>query len=366
MNWEDIMIIGIIKEIMPNERRVAATPDIVKLYVADGFEVLVQSTAGVGSHFSDQDYIDAGATLLEDPQEVYDKSNIILKVKEPQFNHAKNLHEIDMMHKGQFLVSFIHPASPANHTMVQRMAERGIIGFTLDGVPRIPRALPMDPLTSMSICAGYKGMIMAIDSLDKFTPEVDSPIGVMENAKVLVIGAGVGGLEAIDVAKRMGATVYASDVNDSACEKARNLGAIIVPSSIGSEIIKEVDIVFLAALVFNKKAPILLTEEMVDMMKPGSVIVDISIDQGGNCACTVPGEVVVRNGVTINGIKNIPGRIPTSSTWMFSKNVYNFISYITQNKEVSMDIEDEVIVSTLVTDGKKIIHAGTLEAMEKE
>lgn len=359
------MIIGILKEIMPNERRVSATPDIVKQYVANDFTVMVQVGAGVGSHFSDQEYEEAGAILVEDPQELYNKVDIVLKVKEPQFNHDKNLHEIDMMHKGQFLIAFIHPASPSNHTMVQRMAERGIIGFTLDGVPRIPRALPMDPLTSMSICAGYKGMLMAFDSLDKFSPEINSPIGVMENSKVLVIGAGVGGLEAIDVAKRMGATVYAADVNPVSCEKARDKGAIIVPSDIGSEILKEVDIIFLAALVFNKKAPILLTEEQVNTMKPGSVIVDISIDQGGNCACTVPGEVVVRNGVTINGIKNIPGRIPTSSTWMFSKNLYNFVSYLTHSGEISMDLSDEVVASTLVTDGSKIIHKGTLEALGK-
>lgn len=383
------MIIGIPKEIMHGENRVAAIPDTVRKFVGDGATVLVECKAGEGSFYLDESYQEAGATLVKDVEEIYKKADLILKVKEPLFNEEKNKHEIDMMHKGQYLITFIHPASPVNHKMVQHMAEQGVIGLTLDGVPRISRAQNMDALTSMSTCAGYKGILMAADDLAKFIPQIFSAVGMIKPANVLVIGTGVAGLQAIATAKRLGAVVHAADIRPDAAEQAMSLGAKVVDTqvpreaAIGAggyakylskellenernilkEVIKDMDIVFLSALVPGKIAPILITEDMVKGMRPGSVIVDISIDQGGNCAITEPGVITRKHGVTIQGIKNIPGHLPTSSTFMFANNVYNLFKYLHKNGKIELDMNDEICSSILVTDGNKIVHSGTLEAL---
>ena len=218
------MIIGIPKEIMDGENRVAAIPETVKKMVADGCKVLVQTGAGVGAFYHDEDYIAAGATMTDDPQSVYAQADVILKVKEPLFNSDLQKHEVDMMHAGQVVITFFHPASPANHDMVKKLAAAGVIGLTLDGIPRISRAQAMDALSSMSTCAGYKGMLMAAESIPKFMPMIGSAVGMIKPAKVLIVGAGVAGLRAIATAKSLGAVVYAADIRPEACEQAKSLG----------------------------------------------------------------------------------------------------------------------------------------------
>lgn len=385
------MVIGIVKEIMSGERRVSAIPETVKKMVVDGLTVLVEKGAGVGSYYLDEYYQAAGATLIDDPEEVYNKADVILKVKEPQFNKQKNKHELEMMREGQYIITFIHPAAPANHEMVKDMAKRGIIGLTLDGVPRISRAQSMDALSSMSTCAGYKGMIMAVDALPKFVPMISSAVGMIKPATVFVIGTGVAGLRAIATARGLGAVVYSCDVRPEANEQAKSLGAKVIETGVPADIalskdgkhassipdkyleierenIKDIvaksDIIFLSALVPGKEAPILITEEMVKSMKPGSVIVDISIDQGGNCSITEPGESVVKHNVLINGIKNIPGMLPTSSTWMFAQNIYNLLKYLIKDGKIELDLSDEIVSSILVTKDNKVVHEGALEAFE--
>lgn len=385
------MIIGIPKEIMQGEKRVSAIPETVKKMVDNGAKVLFEKGAGAGSHYMDEAYEEAGAKLIGDVEIIYSQADVILKVKEPQFNEEKNIHELDMMHAGQYLITFIHPASPPNHKMVKHMAEKGIIGLTLDGVPRISRAQAMDALSSMSACAGYKGMIMGINDISKFVPFVTSAVGRLKPATVFVIGTGVAGLRALATAKGLGATVYTSDIRPEANKNAESLGAIIVETGIPEEIavspdgkhanqlpekwleieresIKETvaksDIIFCSALIQGKVAPILLTEEMVKLMQPGSVIVDISIDQGGNCAITTPGLVEIKHDVTIQGIKNIPGMLSTSSTIMFSKNIYNLLAYLMKDGNIYLDMTDEITSSILVTKDGKIVHEGALEAMK--
>lgn len=185
------MIIGIPKEIMPGEARVAASPETVKKFVADGAQVLVEKTAGDGSFYHDEDYKAAGAELIATAEEVYKRAELILKVKEPLFNEEYKKHEVDLMHEGQYLITFIHPASPVNHEMVKMLAKQGVISLTLDGVPRISRAQNMDALTSMSTCAGYKGILMASNYLSKFMPQMFTAVGAIQPAKVLVLGVGV-------------------------------------------------------------------------------------------------------------------------------------------------------------------------------
>lgn len=383
------MIIGIPKEIMHGEGRVSAIPETVAKFKADGFEVLVECTAGDGAFFSDEEYAAAGATLIADAAELYEKADIILKVKEPQFNEKKGVHEIDMMHAGQYLITFIHPASPVNHEMVKNMAAKGIIGLTLDGVPRISRAQNLDALTSMSTCAGYKGILMAANDLAKFMPQIFSAVGMIKPCNAMVIGTGVAGLQALATAKRLGAITYAADIRPAAAEQATSLGAKIVDTGVPAEIavgeggyanalseewlvkeraalrdtIKEMDIVFCSALVPSKLAPVLITEDIVKEMKPGSVIVDISIDQGGNCAITEPGETAVKHKVTIEGIKNIPGMLPTSSTWMFAQNIYNLVKYLTKDGQFGLDTSDEIVQGILTTINGELVHKGALEAM---
>jgi len=386
------MTIGVPKEILSGERRVAAIPETVAKLIKDGATVLVEKSAGEGSFFSDAQYIEAGAQIIADPEEIYKRADLILKVKEPQFNSDNGKHEIDMMHAGQHILTFIHPASPSNHEMVCNMASKGIIGLTLDGIPRISRAQKMDALTSMSNCAGYKGMIMAMEDLPKFAPQVFCAAGSVKPINVLIIGAGVAGLQAIAIAKRMGAVVYSVDIRPEAIEQATSLGVKNVDLSVPPEVavgnggyanslpnewlekekailaetVKQMDIVFCSALVPGKLAPVLITEEMVASMKPGSVIVDISIDQGGNCSITNAGEVITKHGITINGIKNLPGLLPVSSTWMFANNVYHLVKLMIKDGKFTIDMEDEIIASILTTYDGKVVHEGTLEAMGME
>lgn len=384
------MIIGIPKEIMPGEARVAAIPETVKKMVADGLTVLFEKGAGLGAFYADELYAEAGATLLADPEEIFAKADVILKVKEPQFNKAKDKHEINMMHEGQYLITFIHPAAPVNHEMVKNMAKKGIIGLTLDGVPRISRAQSMDALSSMSTCAGYKGMLMGASDIAKFLPLIGSAVGVIKPANVFVIGTGVAGLRAVATAKSIGAVVYSADIRPEANEQAASLGAKIVDTGVPKELavapdgkhamklsdewlekerqnlaeaVKNADIIFCSALLQGQLAPILLTEDMVKSMKPGSAIVDISIDQGGNCAITSPGIKDVKHGVTIEGIKNIPGQLPTSSTWMFANNIYNLLKYLNKNGSIALDTSDEIVSGILVTINGEIVHAGAKTAM---
>lgn len=384
-----MMTIGIPKEIMQGEARVAATPETVNKFCNVGIKVLLEKGAGNGSHFYDNQYAEMGAELVDDPRELFERTDLILKVKEPLFNEQIGKHEVEMMHSGQYLITFIHPASPVNHEMVKKLAKAAVTAMTLDGVPRISRAQSMDALTSMSTCAGYKGMIMATDDLSYFLPQMFTAVGMVKPANVLVVGTGVAGLQALATAKRLGAVTHAMDIRPAAIEQAKSLGAKVIETGVPAEIavgnggyakklseewiqhereelkkvLKEMDIVFLSALIPGKVAPILITEEMVKEMKKGSVIVDISIDQGGNCEITPAGKKEVKHHVTIAGIKNIPALIPTSSTWMFAQNVFNLVNYLVKEGRFTLDLNDEITRSILVTCDGEVVHEGAREAM---
>ena len=383
------MIIGIPKEIMHDEARVSATPDSVKKYVADGHKVLVEKGAGVGALCADADYVAAGAIMCDTAQQVYDEAELILKVKEPLFNEQTGKHEVDMMHAGQYLITFIHPAAPVNHKMVKHMAEAGVISMAIEGVPRISRAQSMDALTSMSTCAGYKGMLMAASDLIKFIPMMPTAAGMIKPCNVLVAGVGVAGLQALATAKRLGAKTYAIDIRPAAAEQATSLGAKLVESGVDpalaigqggyalelpedvlaaerellAKVLPEMDVVFLSALVPGRLAPILITEDMVKLMKPGSVIVDIAIDQGGNCSITPAGAREVKHGVILEGIKNIPGMLAESSTFMYAANMYNLVKYLTKDGTLNLDESDDIVSGMLTTKDGKVVHAGALAAM---
>lgn len=382
------MTIGVPTEIMPGEGRVSSTPETVKKMIDEGAKVLVQRGAGEGSFFPDEEYEAVGATMVDGADKIFSDADVILKVKEPLFNEKLQKHESDMLKEGQYLITFLHPAAPVNREAMKKLRDTGATSITLDGIPRISRAQSMDALTSMSTVAGYKGVLMAAEKLAKFIPMVATAVGSIRPAKVVVIGTGVAGLQAVATAKRLGANVTAVDIRPDALEQAKSLGVKAVDTGVPKEVavgeggyaqrlpkewlekeiealkpvIKDADAVILTALIPGKEAPVLITEEMVKSMAPGSVIIDIAIDQGGNCALTKAGEEITVNGVTISGIKNIPGKMPKSSTDLFAKNIYNLLAYLAKDGKIELDLNDPIVKSSLTTVDKKIVHAGAREA----
>ncbi|WP_352418552.1 NAD(P) transhydrogenase subunit alpha [Proteiniborus sp.] len=383
------LTIGVPKEIMKGEKRVSATPETVEKMVQNGATVLVEKGAGINSLMPDSDYEKVGAKIIADVQELFNQSDIILKVKEPVFNSEIGKHEVDMLKKGQILITFLHPAAPKNHNMIKSLAKSGATSLTLDGIPRISRAQTMDALTSMSCVAGYKSVLLAANKLAKFVPMTGTAVGMIQPSKVVVIGTGVAGLQAVSTAKRLGAVVTAVDIRPDAIEHSKSLGAKVLDPGVPAEVaigkggyakslpvewiekereavrdlIIDADIVIATALVPGKLAPVVITEEMVKSMRPGSVIMDVAIDQGGNCELSESGVIAEHYGVTVDGTNNIPGMMASSSTWMFSKNIYNLVAAFVKDGQFIIDREDEIIASTLVTMDGELLHQGAREAM---
>ncbi|RLC09514.1 MAG: NAD(P)(+) transhydrogenase (Re/Si-specific) subunit alpha [Deltaproteobacteria bacterium] len=386
------MLIGIPKEIMYKENRVAALPETVEKFKKLGFDVIVETKAGTGAFTDDEAYRKAGAEIAPDAAEVFDRSDIILKVKEPLFNDQFSKHEIDMLKENQVLITFLHPAAPSNHGDVKKLQDRNITAFTMDGIPRISRAQRMDPLTSMSAITGYKAIIIAAANFPKFIPMIGTSIGMIKPANILVVGTGVVGLQAIATGKRLGGVVKAVDIRPDAKKEAESLGVKVVGFDAPPELaigeggyakalpeewlekerealvplVAESDIIILSALVPGEVAQHLITEEMVEKMNPGSVIIDVSVDQGGNCAVTDPGKELIHQGVYICGIKNIPGSLPVHSSWLYANNLYYFVENLFKNRTGEFDMNDEIIKGALVTHKGKLYHEGTLKAMGAE
>ncbi|OPZ76909.1 MAG: NAD(P) transhydrogenase subunit alpha part 1 [Actinobacteria bacterium ADurb.Bin444] len=383
------MILGVVKEILEGERRVAALPEEVRKYRDMGFEVLVEAGAGAGVFRRDEEYVEAGAEVVADAEELWNRADVVIKVKQPVFNDKTGKHEAEMIRSGATLITFLHPAAPDNHEMIKKLRDRNIVSFTMDGIPRISRAQRMDALTSMSTITGYKAVLMAASAFPRFIPLVASAIGTIMPAKALIVGVGVVGLQAIATARRLGATVKAVDIREEARLAGDSLGAKIAGFDVPAELamgpggyakalpsewlqkeresllplVTEADIVILSALVPGELAPVLVTEDMVRSMRPGSVIVDVSIDQGGNCELTRAGEQVTAHDVLVSGIANIPGSVPVDATWMYAQNMYEYVANLFKKGLGEPDWADELVSLSLVTRDGKIWHAGALEAM---
>src|SRR4028118_463477 len=321
------MRIAIAKEIEVGERRVALIPDVVARLVKQGLEIAVEAGAGEGSFFSNDAYEAAGAKIIYDAATLWREADILLKVGIPKD------HEINQLREGSVLISFLSPLG--NPEIAQQLANRKVTAFSMEMIPRTSRAQSMDALSSQAGVAGYKAVLIAAAALPKFFPMLTTAAGTIKPAKVFVIGAGVAGLQAIATARRLGAVVEAFDIRPAAKEEVQSLGAKFVEvkleentvaeqgyakevseaskkrsQEVLTEHIKNSDVVITTAKVPGRKAPVLVTEEMVAQMKPGSVIVDIAAEQGGNCACTEPGKDIQRNGVTIIGPMNLPATMP--------------------------------------------------------
>jgi len=383
---------GIPKEILSGERRVAALPETVESLRRLGFTVLIETGAGQGAYVSDSDYIRAGATIVDSSKALYADADVILKVKQPIFNEAIQEHEVDLMKPGAILIAFLHPASPANHELVRLLAERNITSLSLDCLPRtLSHAQPMDALTSMSTVTGYLAVLRAASRFPRFVPIMGTAVGTTPPAKFLIVGAGVVGLQAIATAKRLGGMCTAVDIRSEAREQAKSLGAKVggfeVPPELAlgaggyaralpfewvererrilGDLAKEADIVILSALVPEEEAPILLTRSMVSAMKPGSVVVDVSIDQGGNCEATSVGREIEIDGVLVSGLANIPGGLPVHASWLFAHNILEFASFLFQRGIDAPSFSEKIIRHCLITQAGRVLHAGTLQAMER-
>jgi len=384
------MKVGIPKEISENETRVAAIPETAGKMAKGGMEVLIEAGAGAGSLISDADYSKAGARIVPGAEALYAESDAVLKVQKPVMNDRVKKHEIDMMKEGAVLAAFLQPM--ANLDIALALAARKVSAFSMDAVPRISRAQMMDALSSMSTIAGYKAVIIAANSLKKLIPMLTTAAGTIYPAKAVVIGAGVAGLQAIATARRLGAVVTGFDTRPAAGEQIKSLGAEFAPMNVEhsqaedaggyakeltaefyreeQEIIrkhsKDADIIITTALVPGKPAPVLITEEMVKEMKPGSVIVDLASEQGGNCVLTERGKEVVRHGVTIIGTVNLPGTVPVHASQLYARNILTFLYLLAPDKkEIKIDMNDEIVKGSLITHGGEIIHGGVKEAVKK-
>lgn len=384
------MIIGIPKETLEGERRVAALPETAARYAEMGFRVVVESSAGEGIFRTDAEYAAAGAEVVPDAETVYGRSDVILKVKGPAVDPRTGKHEAELLREGTILVAFLHPAAPANHAAIRMLRDRNVTSFTMDGIPRISRAQPMDALTSMSTITGYRAVLMAAESLPRFVPPMSTAVGTIQPARVLVVGAGVVGLQAIATGRRLGAAVTAVDIRPEARRSAGSLkgtrvAGFEVPEDLAvgdggyaralpeawiererellTGLVAESDIIVLSALVPGEVAPVLITEEMLAGARPGSVVVDVSIDQGGNCAVTELGHEKTFRGVKVCGTANIPGSMAVDATWLYAANLLHYVENLFKRGPAPPDLGDEIARASLVTHDRRIHHEGATKAM---
>ncbi|HLF13640.1 MAG TPA: Re/Si-specific NAD(P)(+) transhydrogenase subunit alpha [Bacteroidota bacterium] len=371
------MNIGVPKEIAPGETRVALTPATVKQIVRDGHQVQVQSGAGAGASISDDDYGQAGGRIVRGAEQLYGGADVIIKVQAPR--QQDGVDEAGLIRKEGVYIGFLSPFG--GKETVKRFLERKITAYAMEYIPRITRAQSMDALSSMATLAGYKSVLMAADRMHKIFPMMMTAAGTISPATVLVLGAGVAGLQAIATAKRLGARVEAFDPRPAVKEQVKSLGATFIEMEVpedaetsggyarelSPEFIKKemeaigarlpkADVVITTAQVFGKRAPILITEAMVKMLRPDSVIIDLAADQGGNCELTVAGKEVEKHGVTIVGAVNVPAMIPIDSSQMYAKNVLNLFQYLYKKGSEGPDFTDDIPKGCCITRNGEIIN----------
>jgi NAD(P) transhydrogenase subunit alpha len=382
-----IMTIGSPKEIVAGERRVALVPDAIGPLVKAGLDVQIEAGAGADAFHSDSDYEKAGATVARDAAQLYAETDVILKVQKPTENIALGCHEVDLIREGAVLISFLPPATSGD--LVRRLAARHVTAFSMDAIPRISRAQMMDALSSQATVAGYKAALIAAETLPRFFPLLSTAAGTVFPAKVLVLGAGVAGLQAIATARRLGAVVWGYDVRPAVKEQVESLGAKFLEFQLTEKELedrggyakqlseeeqrrqqqwladqtKDFDVVITTALVPGQPAPRLITKETVHRMRPGSVIVDLAAEAGGNCEVTEPGQTVHVNGVIVHGPVNLPSTIPIHASQMYARNICNFLMQIIREGALHLDLTDELQRRTLITHRGEVVHEAARAAL---
>ncbi len=381
------MIAGITKESLSGERRVAVVPNSVPALVKLGLEVLVERGAGSEAGFPDAEYEKQGATLVASRQELVGKADLLLQVRTPGANPQHGRAEADMLRQGQVVVGLADPLGTPDAAAV--LAAQGVVIFSLELVPRITRAQSMDVLSSQATVAGYKAVLIGAAAMPRMCPMMMTAAGTIAPAKVFVVGAGVAGLQAIASARRLGAKVEAYDVRPAVKEQINSLGAKFVelPLETGAsedkggyakaqdetfykrqremmlKVVGASDLVITTAAIPGKKSPVLITEEMVKAMAPGSVIVDLAAERGGNCELTKADQTIVAHGVTIMGPTNLPATVPYHASQMYSRNIVTFVQHLVKNGQLSFDMEDEITRETLVTRNGQVVHARVRELL---
>ena len=374
------MIVGVPKETYPGETRVALVPAIIPSLQKEGMEVQVEAGAGMESGYSDSAYTEKGAAIIASRVQLFESAKIITQVRLLGANPEQGQADLPHMQSGQLLIGIAEALS--NPDALRGMNARKVIAFAMELMPRITRAQSMDLLSSMGTIAGYKAVLMAANALPKMFPMLMTAAGTVAPAKVLIIGAGVAGLQAISMARRLGASVEAYDLRPAVKEQVLSLGAKFVELSLDTsdsedrggyakaqdeefykkqrellgKVIASSDVVITTAAVPGKKAPVLITADMVSAMAPGSVIVDLAAERGGNCELTKGNETVVSHGVTIIGQENLPATVPYHASQMYSKNIATFLLHLVKKGELTLDMEDEITKETMLIRDGQIVH----------
>jgi len=379
------VIIGVPKEIYPGERRVALVPLVVPNLIKAGFAVLVEAGAGAEAGYPDAFYVEKGATIAPDRSSVFRDAEIVVQVLCYGSNDLTGKTDLPLMRRGQILIGFLRPLGSVE--ILQQIAGTGVTSFSVELMPRTTRAQSMDALSSMGTICGYKAVLIAADTLPRIFPMLTTAAGTVTPARILVIGAGVAGLQAIATARRLGAVVSAYDMRPAAKEQVQSLGGRFVELPIEAKnaqdargygtaqdesfyakqrellarVIAESDVVVSTAVVPGKKAPVLITADMVKAMAPGSVIFDLAAERGGNCELTHSGQTVVEYGVTILGTINVASKVPYHASQMYARNLTAFLLNLVKDGKLRPDTEDEIIHETLLTRGGEIVNARTRE-----
>jgi NAD(P) transhydrogenase subunit alpha len=373
------MIVGVPKESFPGERRVALTPAVVPNLLKAGFEVVVETGAGVEAGYPDADYAGKGAKILPERSEVF-RADVVVQVLCPGSNDKTGKADLPLLKRDQILIGFLRPLGSIE--TVQELAATGVTAFSIELMPRITRAQSMDALSSMATICGYKAVLLAADRLPRLFPMLTTAAGTITPARVFVIGAGVAGLQAIATARRLGAVASAYDLRPTTKEQVQSLGGRFVELPIEAQdaqdargyaraqdetfywrqrellgrVVAESDVVITAAVVPGRKPPVLVTQEMVEPMAPGSVIVDLAAELGGNCELTRAGEVAVVGGVTLIGTINLASTVPYHASQMYARNISAFLIHLFKNGQLRLDSDDEITRETLVTRGGEVVN----------
>jgi NAD(P) transhydrogenase subunit alpha len=381
------VIVGVPKEIYPGERRVALTPAVVPMLAKAGLEVAIESGAGIGAGYPDALYQEKGAKLLADRAAVFAQSDIIVQVLCNGANDKNGASDLALMRRGQLLVGFMRPLAAAE--AIQEIARTGVTAFSVELMPRTTRAQSMDALSSMASIAGYKAVLIVASTLPRMFPMMTTAAGTITPSRVLVIGAGVAGLQAIATARRLGSVISAYDVRPAVKEQVQSLGARFVELALETQdaqdargyakaqdeafyakqrellgkVVAENDAVITTAVVPGKKAPILVTADMVKGMASGSVILDLAAERGGNCELTHPEETYVAHGVTIIGQINLAGGVPYHASQMYARNLTAFLQNLVKDGKVRPAESDDIIRDTLIAQGGEVVNARVREAL---
>lgn len=372
------MVIAVPKEILTGENRVSIVPDVASKLIKKGFTVNVESYAGFNAGFTDKQYEEAGAKVFSETEEVYSNADIILKVQRPIEHPELNKHELDLMKEGALLITFMYAL---HYTDVAKLcSEKKINVISMDAIPRTTLAQKMDALSSQANIAGYKSVIMTADALGKIFPLMMTAAGTISPARVVIMGAGVAGLQALGTAKRLGAIVEVSDIRPAVKEEVESLGGRFIEVETDEDMqdeggyakeasaeflqkqkelifkhITEADIVITTALIPGKKAPILITEEMVKKMRPGSVVLDMAVEFGGNCEISEKGQTVVKHDVKIIGEPNLPSLVATNSSEVYAKNILALLDHIGEEGKVELNLDDEIVKGSLITHNGAVV-----------